>query len=471
MNPFFSVRTFQFKVTIVLILSILFVLAGSNAVMYQLNLRERLENLRQRLMRTAQTAALTIKAEELEQVPLSEAGLESPQFKEIRAQLLRVKKTDPLIKYIYTMTKTSTDGVWQFIVDADPFPEEGKDVRSYPGDKYNASRFPEMMRAFDGPSADKKIQADEWGATLSGYAPIYNNEGRTVAVIGVDVDARDVYALYQAVRTRMIVVFLFGLVLALATAVLFSRKIHGPVGKLLEGTRRIARGELDYQVPIGAEDELRELGESFNQMAKELGIARQKLIRYFYNIVRSLIKVLEARDEYTKGHSEKVARYAGKIALKLGLTREQAGLFRKMTLLHDIGKVGVKDSILNKPDKLTPEEWEVIKKHPIIGEQILKPVLDNPDMLSVVRGHHERYDGKGYPDGLSRDQINIYAAIVSVADAYDAMTSDRAYRKALSMEEAVAELKKNRGTQFHPRVVDAFLEILSEEHKSRTSQK
>jgi len=159
----------------------------------------------------------------------------------------------------------------------------------------------------------------------------------------------------------------------------------------------------------------------------------------------------------------RLARNAGKIALKMGLSREQAGLFRRMTLLHDIGKVGVKDSILNKPGTLTPQEWEAIKKHPLIGEQILKPVLDNPDMLSVVRGHHERYDGSGYPDGLSREQISIYAAIVSVADAYDAMTSDRAYRKGMSKEEAIAELVKYKGTQFNPKVVDVFLEILKEE--------
>jgi len=112
-----------------------------------------------------------------------------------------------------------------------------------------------------------------------------------------------------------------------------------------------------------------------------------------------------------------------------------------------------------------------MKQHPLIGEKILKPVLTNDEMLAVVRGHHERYDGKGYPDQLKGEQLNLFAAIVSVADAYDAMTSDRSYRKALSREEAIAELKLNRGTQFHPKVVDAFLEILKDEPKLRRREK
>ncbi|OGX07039.1 MAG: hypothetical protein A2Z88_03020 [Omnitrophica WOR_2 bacterium GWA2_47_8] len=463
-NPF-HIKRFQIKLAIVLIMAAVFALVLSNAVVYQFNLHERLESLRRELKVTAQTAALAVSAGDLAQIPLNESGLNSPQFQAIQTKLIQVKLSNPLIKYIYTMSTTATEGVWQFVVDADPFPESkrGETVRSFPGDKYNAARFPEMMKALNGPSADKKLEIDEWGATLSGYAPIRDSSGKAVAVIGVDADAKDVYSLYKTVRMRVGVTLLFGILLSVLAGILFSKRIHKPIGKLVEGTRRIAKGDLDYQVQVQGDDEISELGHSFNKMAQDLNLSRQRLVRYFYSIIRSLIKVLEARDEYTKGHSEKVARYAGKIALKMGLTRDQVGLFRKMTLLHDIGKVGIKDSILNKPDKLTPEEWEAIKKHPVIGEQILKPVLDNPDMLSVVRGHHERYDGSGYPDGLSKDQINIYAAIVSVADAYDAMTSDRAYRKGMSKEEAVAELKKHRGTQFNPKVVDTFLEVLKEE--------
>ena len=461
----FHIRHFQLKLALALTMAAVFVLVLSNTLVYQLNLRERIESLRRELKVTAQTASFAIDAADLARVPLDETGLNSPYFQSIQNKLIQVKESDPLIKYIYTMAPTATEGVWQFVVDAAPFPqkERGETARAFPGDKYDAARFPQMMRGLQGPAADRKLEIDEWGATLSGYAPVRDADGKAVAVLGVDVDAGDVYQLYKTVRLKFLITFLFGILLSVLAGVMFSRKIHKPIGELVEGTRRIAKGDLTFQVKVDGDDEISELGHSFNQMAKDMNTSRQRLVRYFYSIIRSLIKVLEARDEYTKGHSEKVARNAGKIALKMGLSREQAGLFRRMTLLHDIGKVGVKDSILNKPGTLTPQEWEAIKKHPLIGEQILKPVLDNPDMLSVVRGHHERYDGSGYPDGLSREQISIYAAIVSVADAYDAMTSDRAYRKGMSKEEAIAELVKYKGTQFNPKVVDVFLEILKEE--------
>ena len=466
--PFFPIKKFQAKITIVLILAIVFVLSLSNMLVYKFTLDEQFESLRNKLMMVARTAALAVDPEALQRIPLNVQSVDAPEFQAIREKLSKIKEANPVIKYIYTMGKTDKDGIWQFIVDAEPFSNRTKEVlTSLPGDKYDASRFPEMMKAFDGPAADKKLEIDEWGVTLSGYAPIINKDNQVVAIIGIDVDAQDVYLLYRATRLRMGIVFVFGIILSLVVGVLFSREIHEPVSRLVEGTRRIAGGDLKYQVNVKGQDEISELGHSFNRMAQDLNLARQRLVRYFYNIIRSMIKVLEAKDEYTKGHSEKVARYAGKIAFKLGYTKREISLFRKMTLLHDIGKVGIKDNILSKPDKLSPEEWDIIKKHPVIGENILKPILDNSDMLSVVRGHHERYDGKGYPDGLSRDQINIFAAIVAVADAFDAMTSDRAYRKALSKEEAIEELKRNRSSQFHPKVVDAFLEILKEEEAAR----
>lgn len=456
------IRQFRLKLTIILIFGMLFVLLLSDLIVYKFALEEQFQNLRRQLMMTAQTAALIVDPAALQKIPLNAGGLQTPAFQSIRQQLIKIKLANPLVKYLYTMTPTNSPGIWQFIVDANPFPEknDGRFYRAFPGDTYNAARFPEMMKALHEPAADQKLEIDEWGVTLSGYAPIRDQNGRTVAMLGVDIDAKDVYSLHQRIHNRMVLVIISGVLLSFAIGFLFSKKIHEPIRQLVEGIRYIGKGHLKYQIDVKGHDEISELGHSFNHMAKNLHLARERLIRYFYSVVRTLIKVLEAKDRYTKGHSEKVAYYAAKIAMKMGFSREQIKLFRKMTLLHDIGKVGVKDSVLNKPDKLTPEEWEMIKKHPEIGEEILKPVLDNPDMLAIVRGHHERYDGKGYPDGLSKDQINIYAAIVAVADAYDAMTTDRAYRKALSKSDAIRQLKENRGTQFHPQVVDAFIEIL-----------
>ncbi len=149
----------------------------------------------------------------------------------------------------------------------------------------------------------------------------------------------------------------------------------------------------------------------------------------------------------------------------MGVDAKTLDMFQRVALLHDIGKVGVRDSVLLKPDKLDDEEWDAIKIHPVLGEQILKPILNDSTMLMVIRNHHERIDGKGYPDGLKGEQIPLLVAITTVADSFDAMTSTRAYRRALSVEQAVEQLVNNRGTQFHPDVVDVFLQILVEDKK------
>ncbi len=131
--------------------------------------------------------------------------------------------------------------------------------------------------------------------------------------------------------------------------------------------------------------------------------------------------------------------------------------------MHDIGKLGIEEKILNKVDPLTEEEWKIIKRHPISGKEILRPVFFEKDGLEIISQHHERFDGNGYPHGLSGKETNILAQILSVADAFDAMTSARAYRKPLSKSEAIRELKENSGSQFNPEVVNIFLKILEDE--------
>lgn len=460
LKPF---RRFQVKVTVAMILSLLFVVALSDALIYRYALHSQFNALRERLMVIAQISALMIDAEALSAVPLNKDGVNSPEYQAIAARLMKIKETNPSVKYIYTMKRTGKLGNWQFVVDPEP---EGKNGTrsSYPGDPYNAGRFPEMLKVFqiNGPTADKRLESDEWGPTLSGYAPVLNENGHAVAVLGVDMAAQDVITMQNKIHQRGLMIFLCGLLLSLIVGALISRRITAPLAALEEGTRHIALGNFQHQVRIEGDDEINELASGFNHMAKSVEESRQRLMNYFYDVVRSLVKVLEIRDQYTRGHSEAVAEYAGQIALKLGYPQETVDLLKKMTLLHDIGKLGVHDSILNKQGPLTDQEWDIMRKHPLIGEEILRPILNRPEMLAVVRGHHERYDGTGYPDQLSRDSINIFAAIVSVADAYHAMTSNRPYRTALSQREAMEELRKNSGTQFHPDVVNVFLEILSE---------
>ncbi|MCX5686463.1 MAG: HD-GYP domain-containing protein [Candidatus Omnitrophica bacterium] len=195
-------------------------------------------------------------------------------------------------------------------------------------------------------------------------------------------------------------------------------------------------------------------------MASNLHKAREKLVDYFYRAIQTLVRVLESRDAYTKGHSDRVAKYAEKIAVEMGLAAQKVELVKEAALLHDIGKLGVQEMILKKKSELSEEDRQTIRKHPLIGEELLKPVSLNKEMIAVVKEHHERYDGKGYPDGLAGDKIDILAAIVSAADSYDAMTSHREYRKNLDKDEAIEQLRKNSGLQFNPRVVEAFVRVL-----------
>ena len=182
----------------------------------------------------------------------------------------------------------------------------------------------------------------------------------------------------------------------------------------------------------------------------------EKIRSSFLSSMTSLAYALEAKDKYTSGHSQRVADIAVAIAKVIGLPQEIIDKVRLAGLLHDIGKIGVKESILNKPGRLTDKEFRHIQEHPKTGERILAPITDDKEILRLVRNHHEHYNGSGYPDGLRDTQIEIGARILALADSYEAMTSERPYRKAMSDEAAYTEIERGGGTQFDPEVVTAF---------------
>jgi cyclic di-GMP phosphodiesterase len=185
--------------------------------------------------------------------------------------------------------------------------------------------------------------------------------------------------------------------------------------------------------------------------------------QFLINGVQMLVHALEAKDAYTSGHSTRVSRYAVKTAVQLGYTGERLEHVRLGGELHDIGKIGTREDILNKPAPLTPEEFEHIKGHAALGERILAPALaESPTVLRIVRSHHERMDGGGFPDGLVGAQIPAEARIVAVVDAFDAMTTNRAYRPSRTPADAVDELRRCVRTHFDPEVVDAFQRAFSD---------
>ncbi len=187
--------------------------------------------------------------------------------------------------------------------------------------------------------------------------------------------------------------------------------------------------------------------------------------RLFEETVMALAKTIDAKDAYTRGHSQRVARYARHIAFKLGWLEEEQRKIYFMGLLHDIGKIGVPEAIINKTARLTDEEYSKIKQHTVIGSEILELVAEFPELAVGARSHHERYDGKGYPDGFSGTRIPIYARVIAVADAYDAMTSKRSYRGVLPQDVVRSEIAKGRGTQFDPQFADVMLQIIDEDEE------
>ncbi len=189
----------------------------------------------------------------------------------------------------------------------------------------------------------------------------------------------------------------------------------------------------------------------------------QKNKDIFLKVLQSLAMTIDAKDAYTHYHSINVSIYSKILAKKLQLPEKEIEEIGYGSLLHDIGKIGIPESILNKPSKLTDTEYEHMKQHPVIGKSILHSMKEQfPTLLDMVYYHHERYDGKGYPDGLDKNTIPLYVKIITLADSFDAMSSDRSYRMKLPFNIIVEEIKKNRGTQFDPDVVDSFLESLPE---------
>lgn len=199
---------------------------------------------------------------------------------------------------------------------------------------------------------------------------------------------------------------------------------------------------------------------TIKKINSELKISQEKLTDAYMGTVEALRVAVDAKDTYTKGHSDRVAYYSKMLAKQLNLTIEEQERIYIGGLFHDIGKIGIPDSILQKPEKLTNEEYSEIKNHPLIGAQIINAASIFEDIIPIVKSHHERYDGKGYPNGLKGDEIPLYARIVALADSFDAMTSDRQYRKGMTIDLAKTEIIRNIDTQFDGNVARAFVTVI-----------
>ncbi len=208
-----------------------------------------------------------------------------------------------------------------------------------------------------------------------------------------------------------------------------------------------------------------------NDLESQVQEKTEKLNLLNTQVVMTLSKTVEVKDKYTNGHALRVAQYSREIAKRVGYSNERAESIYFIGLLHDVGKIGVPDNILNKDSKLSDEEYAIIKQHPVLGWQILQNIPAFPELAIGAKGHHERFDGKGYPDGLKGEEIPEEARIIAVADAYDAMTSRRSYRDALPQEVVRAEIEKGVGTQFDPAFAAIMLQMIDEDTDFELRQK
>lgn len=241
---------------------------------------------------------------------------------------------------------------------------------------------------------------------------------------------------------------------------LLWRAAAEPIEQLQRGLRQVQEGDLLTRVDDQYADEFSRLVSGFNHMVDGLRLREEQNAQLVESYFTTLAAALDARDPYTAGHSVRVAHYADQIGRRAGLDTVLQGQLRRSALLHDIGKIGVRDAVLLKEGKLTEEEFAQIKLHPVLGEAILRQIQPGDAMaplLPGVRSHHERYDGRGYPDGLAGLDIPLFGRILAVADAFDAMTSDRPYRAGMALSRARTILEEGSGTQWDPLFVEAFV--------------
>jgi HD-GYP domain-containing protein (c-di-GMP phosphodiesterase class II) len=262
----------------------------------------------------------------------------------------------------------------------------------------------------------------------------------------------------QALKFVLVVTFV-----SLLVGYRFAVGITQPIQGLAQSTRAISRGEFHERASVGGAQEINELAENFNKMAEDieqyverLKEAARENRELFIGSIRMLGAAIDEKDPYTRGHSGRVAKYSVIIGEALRLSPEELDKLRISALLHDVGKIGVDDRVLKKPGSLTEEEFGLMRQHPVKGANIMRPVAQLKEMLPGIELHHEHIDGKGYPYGLSGDEIPLMARIIAVADTLDAITTNRPYQSAMDLDYALEKIVQLAGSKFDPRVVEAL---------------
>jgi len=298
---------------------------------------------------------------------------------------------------------------------------------------------------------------------LGSYATAELDHNSLLGVVAIQ-DEAAALASVRDMRKQTLYISLLAATLALLIGFYFAEKLTRPVRELAAGALRIAAGDFSQRVKVPGRTELGQLGASFNQMTDQVERFVGDLQRsanenhdLFLGTVKALAAAIDGKDPYTRGHSERVSRFSVATAQGLSLPENEIEQIRISALLHDVGKIGIDDSVLKKPAALTDAEFEIMKTHPQKGYKIMSQIPAMRDFLPGMHMHHEMINGGGYPQGLKGDEIPMQARIVSVADTFDAMTTERPYQRAMDLETALTRLKSFVGTRYDARVVAAFI--------------
>jgi HD-GYP domain-containing protein (c-di-GMP phosphodiesterase class II) len=298
---------------------------------------------------------------------------------------------------------------------------------------------------------------------LGSYATAELGNNSRLGVIAIQ-DERAALTSVADMRRQTVWISLFAAFLALVIGFYFARKLTLPIQEVAAAAHKIASGDFSQRIAMTSRTEIGELSQSFNAMTEQveefiedLKRAAQENRELFLGTVKSLAAAIDGKDPYTRGHSERVARFSVAMAQGLDLPDDEIEKIRISALLHDVGKIGIDDNILKKPAALTPEEFQVMKQHPQKGFKIMSQIPAMREFLPGMYMHHEMIDGNGYPQGLKGDEIPMQARIVSVADTFDAMTTDRPYQKAMKFEDALELIKSFVGTRYDHRVVASLI--------------
>ncbi|HTM47580.1 MAG TPA: HD domain-containing phosphohydrolase [Bryobacteraceae bacterium] len=312
-----------------------------------------------------------------------------------------------------------------------------------------------------GPQAECEVRLRGESYISMPMESIYFGEGYVLRSLqSVDLASGPVQ---NILRTVFLIAGLGALLAGLIVSVLSARSIVRPIAGVVSHLRESESTGLlpEFETRDAPIQEIRELTESFNRAAAAIRQARESLRQAYLEFVGSLASALDARDRYTAGHSRRVSEYSCAIAQALHVTEEELDDIRMGALLHDIGKIGIADSVLQKPGGLTREEQTLLQQHPVIGRRILEGVNGFQNYLAAVELHHENWDGSGYPLGLLGPATPLSARIIHIADAYDAMTTDRPYRRGMSHEEAIRVLHQYAGAQFDAAIVPVFTKLVT----------